>query len=151
MHARGKHPNAKVLQLERVPAPSYVARTLRIKLGEAVVLLKRLRLADDEPVAVETAHLPYSLCAGLLDEHLDGCSLYELLTKKYHIFPTHAEQQLEAVTCPAAEARLLSVRAGSPVLHIYRTTYGRDGNPFEVVESFYRGDKYVFYAELHAE
>jgi GntR family transcriptional regulator len=114
-----------------------------------VILLKRLRLADGEPVAVETDYLPDAMCHGLLKEKLNGRSLYDVLTKNFNITPTRAEQQLEAVACPPTEAKLLGVRSGSPVLHIHRTTFNRDGRPFEMVESIYRGDKYIFYAELN--
>lgn len=151
MHARGKRPSAQVLQLESVPAWPNVARALQLKTGDAVILLKRLRFADGEPLAIETAYLPDSVCHDLLKEKLNNRSLYDILTKNYDIVPTRAEQQLEAAPCPSAEAKLLGVRTGSPVLHIYRTTFGRDGRPFETVESFYRGDKYVFHAELHNE
>ncbi len=149
MQARGKRPGAKVLQLEVIPAPPTIIRTLQLRTSDQVILLKRLRLADGEPVAVETDYLPDALCHGLLKEKLNGRSLYDVLTKNYNIVPTRAEQQMEAVVCPPAEAKLLGIRRGSPVLHIHRTTFNRDGRPFEMVESFYRGDKYVFYAELH--
>jgi GntR family transcriptional regulator len=151
MQARGKRADSKVLQIEAIPAPPKVMRALQLQPGDRVVLLKRLRLADGEPMAIETAYLPDFLCHGLLDEKLDGRSLYKLLAKDYHIAPARAEQQMEAMACPAAEAKLLNTRRGAPVLHIHRTTFNRDGRPFEAVESFYRGDKYVFYAELESE
>jgi hypothetical protein len=37
------------------------------------------------------------------------------------------------------------------VLQIQRTTYDQRGQPFEYLESFFRGDKYVYYAELKNE
>lgn len=151
MQARGQRPGAKVIQLETTLALPNIVRALQLRPGDCVVVLKRLRLADGEPVAVETDYLPDAVCHNLIKERLDGRSLYDILRKSYNIQPTRAEQQLAAIACPAAEARLLNVRKGTPVLHIHRTTFGRDGRPFETVESFYRGDKYVFHAELHAE
>ncbi len=114
-------------------------------------MLKRLRLADGEPVAIETAYLPEHCCPGILKENLAIRSLYDTLTKKYGLKPVRAMQQMEAIACPAAEARLLGTHRGAPVLHIHRTTYDREGRPFELVESFYRGDRYTFYAELHGD
>jgi GntR family transcriptional regulator len=151
MQARGKRPDTKVLQLECIPALPNMIRALQLQAGDRVVLLRRLRLADGEPMAIETACLPDFLCHALLNEKLDGRSLYKLLAKDYHVTPTRAEQRMEAVACPAAEAKLLHTRKGAPVLHIHRRTFNHDGRPFESVESFYRGDKYVFYAELHSE
>ena len=145
MQARGQQPGARVLRLEVAPAPPAVARVLRLEAGEPVILLRRLRLADGEPLAVETAYLLDRLCHGVLAKNLENRSLYKLLKDKFDITPARAEQQLKAVACPAAEAKWLGVRKGSPVLHIYRTTFTQDDLPFEHVESFYRGDKYVFY------
>lgn len=151
MQVRGKHPASQVLRAECLPAQPHVVRALKIKLSDRLVVLKRLRLADGEPVAVETAYLPDERLHGLLGDDLARRSLYDLLNKKYHIQPTRAEQQLEATACPAAEAKLLGVRKGAPALHIHRTTYDQDGRPFELVESYYRGDKYTFFAELRCD
>jgi GntR family transcriptional regulator len=151
MQARGKRPSAQVLQADSISAPPTVARALKIKTGESVIMLKRLRLADSEPVAIETAYLLESRCHGLLKENLAARSLYDILTKKYNLKPVRALQQMEAIACPAAEAKLLGTRRGTPVLHIHRTTYDREGRPLELVESFYRGDRYTFYAELQSD
>ena len=151
MRARGKRPSAQVLEAGSIPALPPVSRALRIKVGESVIMLKRLRLADGEPVAIETAYLLESRCPGLLKENLAARSLYDILTKKYDLKPVRARQQIEAIACPTAEAKMLGTRRGAPVLHIRRTTCDHDGRPFELVESFYRGDRYTFYAELHGD
>lgn len=151
MQARGKRPSAQVLEANRISALPNVARALKIKVGDSVIMLKRLRLADEEPVAIETAYLPESRCQGLLKEKFATRSLYDILTKKYNLKPVRAMQQMEAIACPVAEAKLLGTRRGAPVLYIRRTTYDHAGQPFELVESFYRGDRYTFYAELQGE
>ncbi len=148
MRGRGQRPGARVLKLAMVPAPPAVARTLRLSPDDPAVILRRLRLANDEPLAVETAYLPDWRCHALVSETLADQSLYQLLAERFNIVPRRAEQQFKAVACPAAEARLLGVRRSSPVMQIYRTTYDCDDAPFEWVESYYRGDKYVFHAEL---
>jgi GntR family transcriptional regulator len=149
MKVRGQRPGSMVLEALVVRATASVAHRLQLDAANRqVVLLKRLRTANGEPVAVETAYLNERLCRGLAQEDLGDRSLYALLTERYGIVPTRAEQQLEAVACPPSEAKLLNVRKGSPVLHLHRTTFSQHHQPFETVESFYRGDKYVFYAEL---
>jgi GntR family transcriptional regulator len=148
MQARGQQAGGRVLQLAAVPAPAVIARALAIEAGQPVILLRRLRLADGEPMAVETAYLPDSLCRGLLAENLNNRSLYQLLRERFQITPARAQQQIKAIACPPAEAKLLGIRKGDPVLHIYRTTFNLEGVPFEHVESYYRGDKYVLHAEL---
>lgn len=144
----GMQPGARVLEFEiAIPSPNVVA-ALQLAAGDKMLLLKRLRLANNKPMAVETVHLPAQRCPGLLDENLADRSLYETLTDKYGIVPTRAHQQWQAVACPAPDARMLGLTKGSPVLRIEQTTFDRNGRPFEHLESFFRGDKFIFYAEL---
>ncbi len=152
MQARGQRPGSVVLRLALARATAPVAHRLRLDARHRnVVLLRRLRTANGEPMAIETAYLSEALCRGILGEDLSNQSLYQLLAQKCGVTPTRAEQQIEAVACPANEAKLLGVPRGSPVLHLHRTTFSQHDCPFETVESYYRGDKYVFYAELSVE
>lgn len=151
MQQRGQKPSARLLQFEVVSALPQVAKSLQIHPGELVILLKRLRLADDEPMALETSYISYPLCSSILKEDLSDTSLYQLLREKVKIFPHRARQQMEAVGCPSTEAKLLGVVKGSPALHIWRTTFDQYDRPFEWVESFYRGDRYVFSVEMIGE
>lgn len=148
MQERGQQPGAQLLRLERVPASFAVAQSLRRQPGDPVIVVQRLRLADGEPLAIETAYLCDDLFPGLLDEQLEDQSLYRLVSEKYGIFPTRATQQIEATACPAGEARLLGVRKGMPMLHMIRVTYSQDDRPFEHTESYYRGDRHIFHVEL---
>lgn len=151
MQSRGQRPGARVLRFEAASASLAVAQALHLASGEGVVVLKRLRLANGRPMAQETVHLPEKICPGIIGESLEDRSLYALLLQKYGIQPGRALQTWQAVACPPADARLLDLRKGSPVLQIQRTTYDQHGRPFEYLESFFRGDKYVWYAELKSE
>jgi GntR family transcriptional regulator len=144
----GLEPGARVLQFEVAPPAPDVTAALELKPGEQMLLLKRLRLANQKPLAVETVHLVGTRCPDLLDEDLTNRSLYETLSEKYGIVPDRAQQQWQAVPCPLAEAHLLEVDPGSPVLRIEQTTFDGEGRPFEHLESYFRGDKFILVAEL---
>ena len=146
--SRGQKPGAHVLAFESVIPPPAVAEELQMIEGERAVVLKRLRTADGIPMAVETVHAPEKLCPGILSENLEDHSFYGLLGRRYGIHPGRASQSWQAVACPRPDARLLGIRTGSPVLQIGRTTYERGGRPFEHLQSFFRGDRYVYVAEL---
>ncbi len=148
MHLRGQQPSARVLCFEVTQGMPKIALGFGLPPEGEVILLKRLRIADGTPMAIETAYLLYPLCKDLLDEDLSANSLYHLLAAKLNVIPTSAHQQLEAARCPAFEARLLEIPKGSPVLHIFRATNDQYGRVIEQVESFYRGDRYIFHADL---
>ncbi|MER3400992.1 MAG: hypothetical protein C4313_07660 [Thermoflexus sp.] len=148
MAARGMKASSRVLAREIRPAPADIAARLGIAPGAEVVRLERLRLADGEPMAIETAFLPHARCPGLLAFDFSRCSLYEVLRKHFGLRLDRAEQVLRAVVLPAREARLLGVSRGAPAFLLERTTFLDSGEAIEFVRSFYRGDRYQFRVHL---
>lgn len=148
MAARGMKASSRVLAQEIRPAPADIAARLGIAPGVEVVRLERLRLADGEPMAIETAFLPHARCPGLLAFDFSQCSLYEVLRKHFGLRLDRAEQVLRAVVLPAREARLLGVSRGAPAFLLERTTFLDSGEAIEFVRSFYRGDRYQFQVHL---
>ena len=65
--------------------------------GDPVYEVRRVRLADGQPIALEHSLFPAALFPGLLQCRLDG-SLYELLDEKYGQRPYRARESLEPVT-----------------------------------------------------
>ncbi|HFC08506.1 MAG TPA: GntR family transcriptional regulator [Chloroflexi bacterium] len=150
MQARGMKPGARVIRLMAVKPALRVARALQITPEKKIVLLERLRLAGGEPIALETSHLYFNGVEALLQEDFENRSLYQILSEKYHLAPARAVQKIGADLCSRREQDLLQIPAGAPVLRNKRITYDRWGRPFEYTESAYRGDRYVFQAELSA-
>ncbi len=150
MKTRGKLAGAKVLRLELVFAPARVSDALGVLPEEQIVLLKRLRMAEKEPIAVETCFLYFPGVEELLKESFEDLSLYGLLSQKYNVIPTRAQQQLEADLSSAEEEKLLMIATGSPILRNKRITFDQKGKIFEYTESAYRADRYIFQVELDA-
>lgn len=148
MRAREQKPGARVLSAEMWPADETTAERLRVKVGQPVYRLRRLRLADSEPLALETSCISFIGCERLLDHDLERDSLYLLLATAFDIPPLEAEQELEADLAGTEEAHLLAVPVGSPVLRTRRVTVTRRNQPVEFATSVYRGDKYRFYTRM---
>ena len=78
MRRRGRTPSSQVLQKRRRPATA----AERDRLGaDEVIVLRRVRLADGEPVAVETAVFPAMRVAAVLDANVEGASLFATLAE----------------------------------------------------------------------
>ena len=150
MRARGHVPSVRVLRRELIEASPEVARHLQVADGTPVVCLERLRLADDEPMAVETAYLCFNGAEHLLNMHLEQ-SLYALLAQTFAMVPASAQQEFEARLVRTREHTLLKLPPSAPVLAIQRTTFDHHNQPFEYVQSVYRGDRYRFVARLTRE
>jgi GntR family transcriptional regulator len=151
MKERGQRPGTRVLDAAMWPADDVTAKQLRIRTGQHVFRLRRLRLADAEPLAVETSCISFLGCERLLKHDFSAESLYQALEFAYDVPPLEAEQELEAGLAEEVDARLLGVSPGSPVLCTRRVAFTRRGIPIEYASSFYRGDKYRFYTRMVRE
>lgn len=144
---------ARVLAAAQVPATATAAAALDIAQGDPVYQVRRLRLADGEPILLEDSLFPAERCPQLLDYRLDG-SLYDLLDEKYGQRPHRARESLEPVTAGVREAEALHVPEGAPLMLVERTAYARSGVPLEFARDLFRGDRtrvVVWTAELAGE
>ncbi|KAA9161853.1 GntR family transcriptional regulator [Amycolatopsis acidicola] len=148
MRAQGREPSSKLLEIEEMSADPELAKLLGTRGGAKVLRLRRLRLADNEPMALETTHLPLSRFRGLRKHVSAGGSLYSVLREQFGVQMDRAEETIETSLAGPQEAELLGADVGMPVLLLSRHSFGSDGKPVEWVRSIYRGDRYKFITTL---
>jgi GntR family transcriptional regulator len=149
MRAQGRQPSSKLLDISEIPAEAELARLLAVRAGAKVLRLHRLRLADGEPMALETTHLPLGRFRGLRRYITSGGSLYQVLRERFDVEMGHAEETIETALAGPQEADQLGADVGMPMLLLSRHSFGTDGRPVEWVRSVYRGDRYKFVATLN--
>lgn len=149
MLERGFKTRSEVLEKKQISAGHRLAQALQMKPSEKVYRIKRLRLVNGKPMALETAHLPARLCPELLEENLSKASLFGLLEKKYELKLENSRQALEPALASQEEAKLLGIKKGWPVLVMEGTTFLDNGKPIEYVRGIYRSDRYRFFIELY--
>jgi GntR family transcriptional regulator len=143
MLARGMRPSSRVVLCAERPAGAAAGQDLRISPAAPAICLRRVRLADDVPICLETVELPAELVPGLASQPLTG-SLYDLLATRYRIRVMHAEQRIRATVLDPEEADLLGVAVVSPALLVERVSSDKAGRPVERARSLYRADRYDF-------
>jgi GntR family transcriptional regulator len=143
-------PSSRVLDCHIGRARDRLAEVLELRPDEPVFVLKRLRMADGEPMGIQTANIPVTLAPGLADEDLENVSLYELLQTKYGLQPARARETYLAQPAADEAAELLGIAPRSPVFSVERVTLLSNGKPFEFVQSVMRGDRYSVVLELAA-
>lgn len=129
--SQGLKPSTRLLAVETIPADRRTARALKIKPGDNVYRITRLRLADGFPLSVERAHLACEQFPNLKSKIENHESLYRVLREGYHVYSVRALQYLEAGGADPHSAQVLDVPTGSPVLISERTTYTADDEPVE--------------------
>lgn len=148
MRARGMRPGSRTLESRRAPAGMMLAALLDVPPQTEVLVVRRLRLADDEPMALEELHVPATVAPGLTGEDLEGTSFYELLDQRFGNPVVSGTQTVEPALAGPEEAELLGVPSGSPVFLFERTTHVRGGGVAEFVRSVYRGDRYRIVVDI---
>ncbi len=126
-----------------MPSPAEMT-SLGLSSEDSVARIVRLRLADNQPMAIECASLPTDILPNPLAVET---SLYEVLAKSGHR-PIWALQSISAVNIIEKDAELLAVSSGDAALRIERTSYLESGRVAEFTQTLYRGDAYNFVAEL---
>ena len=146
--AHGRHPGSKILDITTLGADLELAGKLRLRPSARVVCIQRLRVADNEPMAIEHTHLPAQLVPRVRRYLTDSASLYELLEARYGVRIAEAEETIETVLASPREASLLGTDTGLPMLLVCRLSLDLTGQPVEWVQSWFRGDRYKFVTRL---
>jgi GntR family transcriptional regulator len=148
MRARGLTPASRTIDLRVIPAGARLGRMLHVSPSEPIVMAKRLRLADGEPMAIELLHVRASLVPGLTATDLEENSFYELLVDRYAIQIAGGTQTVEPTVTSEEESAALGVPLHSPALLFERVTRATTGDVVEFTTSTYRGDRYRLETEL---
>jgi GntR family transcriptional regulator len=111
---------------------------------DMVIEINRLRMSNGEPVAIETAWIPYYMFRDMTREMIDGQSLYEVFREKYKCFPSKAKQTIEPTKVNDYEADLIGLKNESLALLFRRTTFDEKERPIEYTKSIYRSDNYRY-------
>ncbi len=124
-----------------------VAAQLGLEESTPLVHLERLRLAGDEPLALDRVWLPHDLAAPLLEVDFTHTALYAELLAHCGIALTGGQEQVRAVMPHAGERTLLQVPAGVALLAVERLGC-LHGRPVEVRRTLVRGDRYALTSTL---
>ena len=133
-----------------VRAPAEVARALGLKTGDAAVQVRRLLSFGDRPVVLDDIWLPGPLFKGLSADKLAAWRgpMYRLFESEFGVRMIRAEEKLRAVAAGAAEAALLNVPEGAPLLSVERRALTYGDRPVELRRGLYETSAHFYRNEL---
>ncbi len=148
--AEGKHVHSQVLRFGEEHPTHKVAEKLGITEKDSVVNLKRLRMINEEIVALENAYISNSgeRYQELVSHNFESESLYQVLSEKCGVKLTMAKETIEVSSATEEINQQMGVAIGKPMFYLSRISYDVTKEPVEYVESVYRADKYIFSAVL---
>jgi GntR family transcriptional regulator len=141
-----------LLARERIRATHDLSEKLGVARGADLVRIDRLRLADGVPYVLERQYYDFAVFGRLLEIDIQG-SLYQLLRREFAVELDHSTQTLRAVRPPRMVAHKLEISSDVPCLFLESLTSDAHGRCLEVLQAYYRGDRYAFRVETgrHAD
>ena len=141
---QGMRPGWLVLGAEWVAAPPEAAERLKIAPEDECFRLRRLRLADGDPIAYHIAFVAPAFADAIDESALgEGGSLRYLRGGDY-LKNSLADRYIEAVSASEEEAQQLGIDHGDPLLLIRRLVVSEDQRPIEHFRGVYRGDRFQY-------
>jgi GntR family transcriptional regulator len=141
IEAQGYHQRSEVVALER-RQDARAAKQLGLRDGASMLHLRRIRFADDTPIALDELWLPDTYSEALLGVDFEHTALYDELAT-LGVRPTSGWERLHPAVADAPARRALGLRAGQAVFLVERYTEF-DGTPLEWRLTTIRGDHYAF-------
>jgi GntR family transcriptional regulator len=148
LRRRGLTPVNQIIGVDRTDAGAQLSWRLQVAPSDQVLVIRRLRLADGEPMAVATTYLPDVLVPDLPVDELEHRSLYRVLEDRYGLKVCGGTQTVQPTVTNPQEAAVLKVPSYTPAFLFRTTTRTGDGVTVEFTQAVFRGDRYLITAEL---
>lgn len=149
MRGKGLLPSTQVLSIGYIEAKPLIANKLKVQEEEKLVVIKRLRLANEKPFSIEESFIPDRYCPGIGNWITEENSLYEILEKEYGITLVKAKEYMQVKVADESDCKLLKIRSESPCILREAVAYDVDGKEIEYSTSLTRSDIVRFYSELN--
>lgn len=139
----GYAPRNKVLSISEEKPDATIARQLRLKPGERVIRIERLRLENDLPIMYCLDYVPRSIVAARLYDIDWSGSLLSLL-EQHKQRPRMSAASVTAVMLPEDVVDRNDLRDFGPALLITETCFNAAGIPVVYAIDYHRGSHFKF-------
>lgn len=150
MKERGLEPSSQLISFSVKPASSYVAKNLGLEAGADIYEIHRIRLANNEPIAIEWAYIPVYLLP-LLSADVALHSIYKYVETESGYKLMRAVQEIEASVANEEDAKWLGIKKEAPILILEQHSYIEGDVPLEFVRCSYRADRYKFITQVERQ
>ena len=136
------------VEMRPMPVAADIAAALGLEPGTEITRIRRLRHMDDEPFSFTVNYLPVDIGSRIRPKELYVVPLLKILQTDLRIPIVRAQETIDAVPADPEVAQKLGISVLYPVMHMRRVMFTTGDRAFEVVETFYRADKYHYSVNL---
>lgn len=154
IEATGAVPGTSEMNIDIQPASRRLEESLRILPGTPVIVVERVRTADQKPVSISVDHFPVSRLPA--DRNVDLSleqirsflethqSIYKYIEDELHLTISHATAWLRPMIADTDMALSLDVALHSPILYLEQIDYDSEGIPLLLTDEYFAGDSFTF-------
>jgi len=143
MASLGLTAHSRVVSSGVVTREVEIAARLGLSSSSGLVKIERVRLAGDEPVALEVCYLSAQEFRPLIEMPLDRVSLFSALDRDFGIELAYADEEIDATHADHRTARLLSIPTSTPLLRIRQLIFSTKGRATIYVMGLYRSGRHT--------
>ena len=136
------------VDVRQVTATPDMASTLGLDPGADVIRIRRIRHLDGEPFSFTVNYLPVEIGRRIRAKDLYAVPLLKILQRDLRIPIVRAQETIDAAPADPEVAQRLGITVLYPVMHLKRVMFTTADRPFEIVETYYRADKYHYSVSL---
>lgn len=119
-------------------------------LGQPLVYIERIRLADGVPIALDCSWLPASVARPLLEVDFGHTALYEELAKRCGVRLSSGWERIRPALADRLQCELLDIDDRQPIFAIERLGL-HSRKPIEWRHGVVRGDRFSFVARWSSD
>jgi len=149
IYERVRRLSVKSVEMTTVPVTDEIRTVLQLPASvQEITRIKRLRFTGDEPFSFTINYLPTQIGARIKPQELYARPLLDVLETDLKIPVIRAKETVEAAPADPEISARLAIPALYPVMHVKRIMYSTGDKAFEIVETYYRADKYQYSVTL---
>src|SRR5579863_1550461 len=139
---------SRTIASRHMPAPAFLFDE-QPGLGETVLLIRRIRYVEREPIVLESSYLPEDIGGGLTRRRVgaDGRGILAVIAARGHYVASVA-REFAALEADPLAADSLDLAIGEPVFNVRTLARDRRHRILAYVDCLYRPDRYEAHAAI---
>lgn len=148
VEALGFEAETRIMEFSTISSMASVAAEMEVPSDTHFYKIKRLRLGNKIPMALEVLYIPKIYLPELEDHDLTH-SLYELMEKEFGVNISRVSYHVEAILANPIHMKIMELKKATALLRLSGVSFDQDGRKFIYEESLYRTDLYAYHVDVN--
>jgi len=144
---QGYDPETKILEFSIVHSLKEISKIMDQPYETKFYKIKRLRLGNNVPMALETVYIPVYKCKDLREQKIQN-SLYSILKNDYDCPINSVSYDIEACISNRMMMKLFQVQKPVALLKVSGVNFTKKNDKLLYEESYYRSDLYKYQVDI---